>query len=215
MEFQEISYPKKFPDSFLSLTLQDLTAEDIIINNPDVTPTVISLLYIIIEECGDFTSYIDKLEFVLENEIIVESIQKSSRYLLIPELNLFTDPNIVMMLHNSSFGEMSNPMYNTAYNPESYLILMRFTIGNNYPENMRKLFEQVLSTDSILFFESIFDDKLWAVQLFVKERGINPNTAKLPGDIIVSYSILSKVRSWLYDVWHAFAPLDPYFMLLV
>ena len=54
--FRKCSILDMFPESLLGLALtQDPTAEEIVLEHPDVTSTAIDILYVILEKDGDFT----------------------------------------------------------------------------------------------------------------------------------------------------------------
>ena len=114
---------KFFPQSFFGLALQDPEATEIVIDNPDVIPLAMEILYIILEGDSKFIQY--KIE---------ENLESSSRYLLIPELKLFMNSWFLDLLKVRPYQQITNPFHSGIYNTNIYLFMMRFAIREKYYE---------------------------------------------------------------------------------
>lgn len=141
---------RRFPESFLALALQDLSAGVIEIPNPVVTPTAMSLVYILCEEEADFTPYLSELI------LAPKGLEAASRYLLIPELMLFTNPKIVSMLQGHTYQELRQPT-------------QRKTIRSAGGLEYTQYFDYILPfypKDELaqVFFEALFAGQIWTVQ---------------------------------------------------
>lgn len=88
-----------FLNSLLNTILeQDSTAEIITLDHPDVIPTAIGILYVILYQHGNFIPYLSHLKSTLDDPKILSQIHRSSRYLLISEFELIIIKLILIKL---------------------------------------------------------------------------------------------------------------------
>lgn len=78
------------------------------------------------EECGDFNPYLDQLSKVLSNPEIQVGLMRSSRYLLIDEIAIFTNPNIISLLKQYSYNGLIHP---TGYQTARIIISKAIALG--------------------------------------------------------------------------------------
>lgn len=112
--FKRDNFMKLYPESFLTATLElDPLARNIELKEPCVTPTVLSILYLITERSVD--QYIDEFRPIYECPEILTHLEAASRYLLIEELRLFTNPSVITMMSTYLFEELINPRPHRIY----------------------------------------------------------------------------------------------------
>lgn len=174
--FRRKEFIERFPDSLIASTLElDRKESTIVIDQPFVNPTVISILWIISERCGDFDPYLEMLNPAIEDDRIRQGIVESARYLLIDELGLFGAPVILDVLRDYKYNRLVHPT------GETYQYLADLAIKSGFREYLNYLFgfvpeEQVVPQDSGLFFDAIFSGQLPMLQDFVRKRHIDPAT---------------------------------------
>lgn len=181
--FRRSALLKTFPESLLSLTLaQDTTAKEITLVHPDVSPTAVEILYIILEENGDFGPYLDDLEEVLAVKEISELNCRSARYLLIPELDLFSTQDIIPSLRNTPYKALigSDVIYYEIYGNN----LMKFDDGGNLPylNYILSHTPKELHSASAVFCLHICRGNLLLVQKLVEYGHANPITDTFDSD---------------------------------
>lgn len=98
-QFNKDQYLKLYPNSLFGTILElDKGTSDIDITESHITPTVMSILYIITMKYDDVASYSDQLDHVI-------SVQ-ASKYLLVDELILFSQIEISKVLKKFSYDEI-------------------------------------------------------------------------------------------------------------
>lgn len=188
---------KAFPDSFLALALQDLEANEIIITNPAVNPTAVSILYIILEQDAEFTPYLSELRTTLSNPMISRKLAEASRYLLVDELALFSNSNFLTLIEEYSYPNLVD----MTYVQKEYMDIMDRSIELGLTEYIRYIFrrvplDQTEFRDQDLVQSFIQGDKLHYLQLWVSERHIDLQSTELD-EAVASNSI--EIVQWLLE----------------
>ena len=98
------------------------------------------------------------------------------------------------MLKSYTYNELIVPLY-------QYQSKLKLAIMNDFHEYIEYIFERIpspVNNDIDLFFQSILQDKLWAVKRFVNRREVNPSTATYSNKIDV-YDVFQAVIQ-LYNI---------------
>ena len=164
----------------------DPTAKEITLTNKDVTPTVMSILWVISEGCADFDRYSDELFVALSDPDVQNNIRNASRYLLIDELILFTEPPVLDMISKYGYQniiDVNNVFYDHYFEYLHQAIILDYDVYLSYMYSYLPK-EGTVDSDNTLFFDAIFADRLNILQLITRERNINPATAKISSDQI-------------------------------
>ena len=99
------TYLELYPESLLARALElDSKATNIDITESCVTPTVMSILYLITDKYGLISKYIPQIESLTPNMIL--PLVQASRYLLVDELGLFSHAGILIMLTNTPYAQL-------------------------------------------------------------------------------------------------------------
>lgn len=165
--FRRSVLSSRFPDSLLSEILSnDPSAPEIVLSQPVVTPVVASILYIITERNSHFIPYVDQLKIPLENTDEQSSIRQAAKYLVIPELTLFSNPKILPYLEQN---------YVSMVDREVNLLSISEL---EYPEYLEYAMDYGKSTTDprILYGNNLIEGQLGILQLVAsKMKGkINP-----------------------------------------
>ena len=112
-----------FPDSMIATALQDPEADEVDIPNRVVTPYVLNYLSSIL--VGDIP------------EIPVENMNNASRYLLIPLLNIVSDPNYAKLRKDFPTLNIDDPVQLN----EHYQDILMFALQHNYTSLINYIFE--------------------------------------------------------------------------
>ena len=195
---------KKYPQSLLATILeQDRDTKEIEITQPFITPTVMSILSILLEDCGDMTpEIIQELRSLLMNGQV--DLVQPSRYFLIPELGLYDDVGFLELLETYAFNELINPRFMNKYDE-----LINTITGLEYPayQYLQYIWEHVpyertYETDTYLYYWaiSIEDDDL--VESIISKRHIDPATSRLEYNTYIKLSEVlpnAQIRDITYD----------------
>ena len=178
---------RKYPDSLLGTTLDlDPTATNIELTNLVITPTVMSILSILIEDNG--RACLDRCNGEMDPETLKTidelgiDLVPASRYLLIPELTLFSDSGFLELLQDHTFTELISSKFMNSY---SQLIDTIIHLKHQALDYLRYIWDHVPSTqytketDEYLYFYAIASDNLELLKEVISKRHISPEKAYL------------------------------------
>ncbi len=165
--FDKEAFRNICPNSLLSQALElDPKVTNIDIDKSCVTPTVMSILWIIVNKHSHVHTYVDQLKN-LTSEMCTNFIE-ASRYFLIDELAIFGHPGIVEMLNYNSYD-------NILHNPSFFMIQKALLLGHN--TYIYHLWEQLDgSTQEDVFIGSIVLHNMELMKKLIKK--VDPDTAK-------------------------------------
>ena len=106
--------------------------------------------------------------------MIRNGIHTSARYLLIPELELFTSPTIVEFLKNYNYTE---ELTNLTYIQDHYSQMLSKAINYNYVSYIDYILTYIPSNpeiDNQVFFNFILRDELIGVQKLIEYKRVDP-----------------------------------------
>lgn len=170
-----------FPESLFGLALeQDSKATEIIIQERVVTPFVMELVLSLIDRTY-VSLQVCAYNYGLDHKKL-DTLIDASRYLLIPELKLFSTPSIDLhAFQNANLGWLNMNMI-----PDNYKQFLTAAYQEKYEEYFEYLLmyhyqdHPVLNT---LFFQAILDDQLWYMQALIQKGKIDPVTAVIDRQI--------------------------------
>lgn len=173
--FRKSEILKTFPESLLATIIdQDPTTETITLDHPDAIPSAFGILYVILNQGGNFKPYKTHLTEMYTNPEIPSMLLKSSKYLLIPELSLFANPVIVKYLEVDTYSDFVNTRY---VQSRSGYTLPESIIYDNYSQYTEYILRHTSSGGfpdlRYITGNSIYHDRLWAIQLFVTNKWVS------------------------------------------
>ena len=159
----------QFPESLFGLIcVQDREAKEISISNDSVTPEVMKIVEVLIEKKSDFKTYIHVLQPI--NNIVVQKwCHLASKYLLIPELNLFSNSLSIF------FPQIDKNWLNLNYIKSHYLNLILLAMNKGYKEYIEYLLNHEsieISYDDIAYF-ALDCRQSWIVQRLIKQKKVD------------------------------------------
>lgn len=181
--FRKSGFMKLYPESLIGLTIfQDPTVKELTLTHSDLSPTAVGILYIILEEDGEFTPHLDELKKIFQNEKVLESIHKSSRYLLVPELDLFSSIHTLEQIRMAGYKTMIGQSYmNTMF--RGYIRSTPCSERSIPYLNYLMTRSKITYDDELIFLDSILKGDLLIVQKMVEYKRVNPLTV----DVDVNY----------------------------
>lgn len=176
--FRRSMIKRKYPESFLSLVLdQEPAVKCIELENPAVTPLVMGLLYVVLEEESDFEPYLEYFTEALRDETNRHDMAKAAKYLLIPELQLAGLHGFMNMVELVGWAGATN----IEGLRQNYTMHM-----SGAPIYVPEMMDYLLCVippsplDEECFNKFVYWDRLDLVQKFVQLGRIKPTAEHLP-----------------------------------
>lgn len=172
---------ERFPDSLFGLALsQDPSATEIVIKEPIVTPIILEFIGMIYNNEHPLVWMMNQ-DTTMTQEELHRSLIGSSRYLLIPELTLFTSKVCVSF---ATAGWLNPKDINERY--EQFLTAAAVTNYVEYTEYLLDYYPGTPEVHNKVFFQAVIDDKLWVVQMLIRKKKVDPVTAEFDPSVIDS-----------------------------
>ena len=161
--------------------------KEIEITQTFVTPTIMSMLSILIEDCGDISKGMmeELMSLVMDEEI---NFIAPSRYFLIPELGLYDDALFLELLEIYSFNQLINPRFMNKYD-DLINIITGTTTEYHATSYLNYIWEhvpytQTHDTDVFLYYWSLYeDDDDDLVKSIITKRHIDPAIVQLDENV--------------------------------
>lgn len=162
----------RYPESMIGLALQDRSAEVIEITEKCVTPTVMSILYCMV---NSITSESHKIGPLLQDKHVCSQIAEASRYLLIPELGLWSHPYVIDTTRR--YGLITSDM-----SQHNYFEYMKCAIDNDYYPFIDYAMNNIKvdsTYDKQLFFYCVIQNKFTSWVKFIEKERVDVKSCKL------------------------------------
>ena len=177
----------KYPDSLIGLALQDKESDTIEITQKCVTPLVISIVYRII---NSVITDLTLLKSILQDKQTCSNINEASRYLLMPELMLWSDLNVIDMINK--FGPILIDRLNS-----NYLEMMKWSIDHDYHVFIDYAMRYGSSHslyDKLLFVYCIIRDKFYPWSQFIEKKRVDVKSC------IIRYADIKAIYNEMYPM---------------
>lgn len=192
--FRKNKIRELYPECLFSLTMdQDPNASVLELTMPIITPGVMRMVAVLIEEDGAVPN---RMQDVLTDVTFRMNLFQASRYLLIPELGLFSDLEFFNHTRKVSFSFMIGPDTLESY---SWIVDQIIQSDDHLPAYRRYMMDRVpygktIREDTLVYYWAVKNGRLELMQELIQRRHVDPTTCILTGEAFNELEI--KVENW-------------------